>query len=109
MTNNEKTKKNNNFAMTDNNGFVLVQTDNLSSLFSEIRKINERIDTIENPHSDIIYTNKQVKELLGIEDKLLKAYRDNGWLSFSKVGDKYWYTQKDVTDFLNNNRFPSFT
>lgn len=58
--------------------------------------------------STIIYTNKTVKEILGIQDKLLKKYRDNGLLSFYKVGDKYWYTNDDIQQFLSKHYCPAF-
>ena len=41
-----------------------------------------------------VYNNKEVMELLGVKDKYLKKLRDNGYLGFSREGDKYWYTQK---------------
>lgn len=50
-----------------------------------------------------VYTNDTLKELLGIQDKLIKKYRDDGLLGFSKVGDKFWYTQDDVDKFLMNS------
>ena len=47
-------------------------------------------------------------ELLGIKDKLLKKYRDDGLLSFRQVGDKFWYTQKDIDQFLSNNFYAAY-
>jgi len=47
-----------------------------------------------------IYTNKQLMDSLGIGEKLIKKYRDEGILSFHKVGDKFWYTEEDVQEFL---------
>lgn len=55
-----------------------------------------------------IYTNATLKELLGVGEQLLKKYRDYGLLSYSKVGDKFWYSQKDVEEFLAKNYYTSF-
>ena len=38
--------------------------------------------------------------LLNIKDKYLKKLRDNGYLGYSREGDKYWYTQEDIDRFL---------
>ena len=38
--------------------------------------------------------------LLGVKDRYLKRLRDNGLLDYSRNGDKYWYTQADVDNFL---------
>ena len=47
-----------------------------------------------------IYTNKELMKLLGVESRYLKNLRDNGYLSYSRHGDKFWYTQNDVDTFL---------
>lgn len=51
-----------------------------------------------------VYTGKDLMNLLGIKDELLRKFRSEGYLSFRKYdcSDKIWYTQKDVQDFLNN-------
>lgn len=51
----------------------------------------------ENVHH--VYDNKSLMEKLHIKDKLLKKLRDNGYLGYSRYGDKYWYTQEDVDNF----------
>lgn len=55
-----------------------------------------------------IYTNKTLQELLGVGEQLLKRYRDYGLLSYSRVGDKYWYSQKDVEQFLEKNYYAAY-
>ena len=51
-----------------------------------------------------IYTTKEVCHLLNIAHKLLVRYRKEGLLPYSRVGDKYWYTQKDIYEFLRRTR-----
>ena len=64
-----------------------------------------------------LYDNKALMDLLHIkdkylkklrEDKYLKKLRDNGYLGYSREGDKYWYSQKDVDDFLNRFHYDAF-
>lgn len=55
-----------------------------------------------------LYNNETLKELLGVQDKLIKKYRDDGLLPFHKVGDKFWYTQEDVDLFLSRNFFEAY-
>lgn len=55
-----------------------------------------------------LYNNESLKELLGVQDKLIKKYRDDGLLPFHKVGDKFWYTQEDVDIFLSRNFFEAY-
>ena len=55
-----------------------------------------------------VYNNKEVMELLGVKDKYLKKLRDNGYLGFSREGNKYWYMQKDVDCFLHSFHYEPF-
>ena len=47
--------------------------------------------------------------LLNIKDKYLKKLRDNGYLGYSREGDKFWYTQEDIDRFLRRFHFSDFT
>lgn len=55
-----------------------------------------------------IYDNKAMMELLQIKYKYLKKLRDDGHLAYSRVGDKYWYTQEDVDRFLKKFHYSDF-
>lgn len=55
-----------------------------------------------------IYTNKELMKLLGVESRYLKNLRDNGYLSYSRHGDKFWYTQNDVDTFLRRFKYDAF-
>lgn len=55
-----------------------------------------------------VYSNAEIKELLNIKDRYLKKLRDNGFLGYSREGDKYWYTQEDVDRFLRRFHFRDF-
>ena len=55
-----------------------------------------------------IYTNKELMKLLGVESRYLKNLRNNGYLSYSRHGDKFWYTQNDVDTFLRRFKYEAF-
>lgn len=55
-----------------------------------------------------IYTNKELMKLLGVESRYLKNLRDNGYLSYFRHGDKFWYTQNDVDTFLRRFKYEAF-
>ena len=55
-----------------------------------------------------IYTNKEMLELLDVNPKTLKKYRDNGWLGYSQTGDKFYYTSDDLALFLAKTHQEAF-
>lgn len=78
----------------------MMREENLTELYQEIKSLKYELSNLKEIHSKKIYNNNEIKNLLGVQDKLLKKYRDDGLLAYSQVGDKYWYTEKDIDQFL---------
>lgn len=70
-------------------------------ILAAMNEFKAKPTTEEKPEFKV-YNNEALKQLLGVQDKLIKKYRDDGVLGFSKVGDKFWYTQDDVDQFFKN-------
>ena len=50
----------------------------------------------------VFYTNKEMMKMLDCTEKTLRKYRNDGYLGYSRVGDKYYYTADDICLFLKN-------
>ena len=57
---------------------------------------------------DVLYNNKELRILLGVDEKLIRKYRDFGYLSYHRIDDKFWYKGTDILDFLERNSYPAF-
>ncbi len=55
-----------------------------------------------------VYSNKELSTLLSISEKTLRQYRNEGLISYSRVDDKFWYTQNDVDEFLQKHHYDTF-
>jgi predicted site-specific integrase-resolvase len=57
-----------------------------------------------------VYTEKDMIEMLQIDRKTLKKYRDEGLLGCAHPFDKRFYSPKDLEDFLMNKniRYEAF-
>ena len=55
-----------------------------------------------------IYDNQSLMKLLGVSGAYLRKLRDNGYLGFSRHGDKYWYTREDVNRFISRFHYEVF-
>ena len=86
--------------------YVLIRRNVLDKMLDQLSKADESF-SITAPASEV-YSNKQMMELLHINDKLIRKYREKGLIGYTRVGDKYWYSRKDVEAFLNNNHFQAF-
>ena len=57
---------------------------------------------------DVLYNNKELRILLGVDEKLIRKYRDFGYLFYHRIDDKFWYKGTDILDFLERNSYPAF-
>lgn len=87
---------------------LVVKADFIEALTSKIEQLSEQVFNLSTTKQPIIYNNTSIKELLGIQDRLLKKYRDDGLLAYHQVGDKYWYTREDVEQFLANSKYEAY-
>lgn len=88
------------------NNIVIMNDEQLNHIVSKLR---DAVTTqTDNTPTTICYTNKEIADVLGVSDKLIKKYRDEGVLPFSVYGDKYWYTPQDIAVFLQNTHQKAF-
>lgn len=50
-----------------------------------------------------VYTSQDLMTILNVKDSTLRKYRDDCLIDYSKVGDKIWYTEKNLNEFLLKN------
>lgn len=96
--------------MTEKKEMLLIEKTQWESLVSKVRDLTQQVSMLKESYvpKSRLYNNKELRELLGVEEKLIRKYRERGLLSYSKVDDKYWYCQQDVLDFLRKNHYASF-
>lgn len=87
---------------------ILIEGTILQNLLDAVVELQAKIEDVARPTVNKVYNNKDLKEILGIQDKLIKKYRDEGLLAYSQVGDKFWYQWEDIQAFLNANRLEAY-
>lgn len=91
--------------------YELIDNETMNKLFLSIEVLNKQVKELSkksNVAEKEIYTNSEIRELLGVQDKLIRKYRDEGKLGFHKEGDKFWYTKKDILQFLSHNHCEAY-
>ena len=79
-----------------------------TTLTTTLQELTKQVSELKAPKNKVIYTNKEMMELLDASSATLKKWRDLGYLSYSVVGASYYYSQKDVSDFLANNHYDAY-
>ncbi len=87
--------------MTDDNGFY-------STLTTTLKELTKQVSELKAQKNKVVYTNKEMMELLGASSATLKKWRDEGELSYSLIGATYYYSDKDIEDFLRNHHYEAY-
>ena len=85
-----------------------VESVEMNALLGELDAIETCLDKFSAPGELKVYNNKEILSVLGVNEKQLRRYRYDGKLSYTKVGDKYWYTQNDIDGFMVKHHRKAF-
>ena len=76
----------------------------LVEMRSQLDHIISTLNTIKENSVEKVYDTKGVCKYLNVGKSVIDKLRQNGELSYSKIGKTYVYTQKDIDQLLENNR-----
>lgn len=90
--------------MKKNEELFLIKESHLNIIIGKVCELEQEVRMLRNKRqpAKMVLTNDDMRELLHVNNKLLKKYRDGGLLDYSFAGGKYWYTLDDVRKFLKN-------
>lgn len=75
-----------------------------SELESKVDSILETLQQMKDGSGKKYYTTKELSELTGIGKSVIDRLRQNGEISYSKIGQTYIFTQRDIEELMENNR-----
>ena len=78
-------------------------------LMGRIEEITKSVKQINEGNELHVYTSKEVCKRLGVSEAVLSQYRNERQLPFSRVGDKFFYTDEDIENFIENTTSRTFT
>lgn len=93
----------------EENDFYLVKKEDWNSILGLVTELSREIERLkaQQPPMKKILSNKDLQEVLHVNGKLIRKYRNDGLLDYSHAADtggKYWYTSDDVMNFIKNTR-----
>lgn len=76
----------------------------ITELESKVDFIIRTLTEIKENCVDKVYNTKELCEHLGVGKSVIDKLRQNGEITYSKVGQTYLFTQRDVDSYLVRNR-----
>ena len=81
----------------------------LDQIQERLEAISSKLDEIQNQKSAKKWlSNSEACEFLDVTPRTMQNYRDNGVISFSKVGSKIYYKLNDLETHLESHFFTAF-
>lgn len=77
---------------------------NLEDVVSKVDTILSEIKTIKDGGVKNVYNTKELCKHLGVGRSVIDKLRQNGEITYSKVGQSFVFTQQDVDDYLMRNQ-----
>jgi len=84
---------------------VLIEKEVIDELFNKLNYLTAKLQSNEskNQLSENWISNKDLAKVMDVSFRTLQQYRDNGTLSYSKIGSKIYYEIKEVDSLLRTN------
>lgn len=73
------------------------------ALIERLDLINEKISGKQPNQENTIYDNSDALKILKVSRRTLQSWRTEGLISYSQVGSKLFYTQKSISEFIQNH------
>ncbi len=88
---------------------IIIQYEDFQKLMSKLNSLDNLIRQVQERDIDSLYfNNTQLARYLGTSKRSLQRYRDEGLITYSKVGSKIFYKFSDVVIFLESHRVGAF-
>jgi hypothetical protein len=75
---------------------------NFNRIFNELAALKKQLKPSKN-NAAKYYRNKDLKEIFGLSDNTIYAYRAEGIIPFTKLGEIFYYPVAEIDRILANN------
>lgn len=82
----------------------MINDKNLEEVVFKVDTILNEIKTIKDGSVNKVYNTKELCKHLGVGRSIIDKWRQNGDISYSKLGQTILFTQKDVDECLMRNK-----
>ena len=86
---------------------IAVSKAELLEIKDSIAVLSDKVATISSPPNHVILNNKELSLMLNVSTRTVQKWRDEGLISFSKIGREIFYRLSDVLDMLDQHKHDS--
>ena len=89
---------------------ILIEEESFKELLLKMERIENYLTEFRtsNPNQSNWISNEEACKILNVTPRTMQNYRDNGIISFSKVGSKIYYRLNDLEEHLESHFHTAF-
>lgn len=78
-------------------------------LLLTLHSIQRRLDGLfGSPMDRPVYSGDDLCAMMGVSPSTLKSWRTKGLIGYSRVGSKFFYSRRDIEEFLRSSHFEAY-
>ena len=85
---------------------------NMDEIRDLFKNVGDRMQALENatrPPDQIIYDDVDLRNFLKVSKRTTASWREQGIITFSKIGGKIYYRLSDILSLIKQNEIPGVT
>ena len=86
---------------------IIIPRSQFKALVASVEEIKTKLNQKKDPENTII-DNQQFLQMMNISKRTAQAWRDQGHISYSMVGNKIFYKMTDINEMLKKNYVRAF-
>lgn len=87
---------------------ITIETQAYKNIMDKLEEIGSRTSSENSNPKETIISNQDFLQLMKVSKRTAQAWRDEGQISFSQVGNKIYYKREDVEAMLNQHYNKAF-
>lgn len=87
---------------------VVMTKEQFDELMNKINSLLENLDKKTTSPTQSFVDNKTFLQIMGVSQRTGQAWRDEGKVAFSQVGNKIYYKMEDIEKFLKEYHNKAF-
>lgn len=88
---------------------IIIKQEQYDQLISKVEAIQVSLEKNQSKPEDHFIDNQEFTQLMKISKRTSQTYRDEGFISFSQIGNKIYYRMSDVKKLLDDNYRKAFS
>ena len=88
---------------------IIFTKDQFTDLMTKLDTIQSQLSIKADPKKETFLDNQEFLLLMKISKRTSQTYRDEGFISFSQIGNKIYYRMSDVKKLLDDNYKKAFS